>query len=58
MIKLGHYNKAEEVYHILLNKARNNVEKAHFYQQLGYIKEDLGEYEAALNCYEKSVEIK
>ncbi|CAF4685824.1 unnamed protein product, partial [Rotaria socialis] len=58
LIKLGMYNNAEQTYNLLLKHTANDIELAHFYHQLGYIKEDLGEYDHALSCYETSLEIK
>ncbi|CAF2157765.1 unnamed protein product [Rotaria magnacalcarata] len=58
LIKLGMYNNAEHTYDLLLKHATNDIESAHFYHQLGYIKEDLGKYDHALSCYERSLEIK
>jgi tetratricopeptide (TPR) repeat protein len=35
MIKLGHFDKAEELYEILLKQASNKGEKAHLFHYLG-----------------------
>ena len=58
LIKLGDFYAAQETYNTLLERTTNDVEQAHFYHQLGYIKEDLGEYDDSLSFYEKSLEIK
>jgi tetratricopeptide (TPR) repeat protein len=57
MINLGHFNKAEELYEILLKQTSNEGEKAHLFNQLGGIKDDQGKYEEAIGFYEKTLEI-
>ncbi|CAF0999210.1 unnamed protein product [Adineta steineri] len=56
--KMGEFNKAQEVYEILLHQTTNESGKAPFYHQLGLIKYDQGEYQEALTYYEKSLSIK
>jgi tetratricopeptide (TPR) repeat protein len=58
MIKLGQFNKAEELYDILLQQTTDDDEKAHLFHQLGWIKDDQGKYEEAVGFYEKALEIK
>jgi tetratricopeptide (TPR) repeat protein len=57
MIKLGQFNKAEELYDILLKQATNEGEKGHLYHQFGWIKNDQGKYAEAIEFYEKALEI-
>jgi uncharacterized protein HemY len=38
MIKLGHFDKAEELYETLHKEATNEGEKAHLFHQFGWIK--------------------
>jgi tetratricopeptide (TPR) repeat protein len=57
MIKLGQFNKAEELYGILLEQTTNEGEKGHLFNQLGYIKDNQGKYEEAIGFYERSLEI-
>jgi tetratricopeptide (TPR) repeat protein len=57
MMKLGHFDKAEELYEILLKQTTNRGEKGHLFQQLGWIKDNQGEYEEAIEYYEKSLNI-
>jgi tetratricopeptide (TPR) repeat protein len=57
LIKLGHFNKAEELSEILLQKATDEGGKAHFYHIQGYIKNDQGQYAEAIEFYEKSIKI-
>jgi len=57
MIKLGHFNKAEELYEILLKQATSESEKARLFYQLGWTKNGQGKYVEAIEFYEKSLEI-
>jgi tetratricopeptide (TPR) repeat protein len=57
MIKLGQFNKAEELYDILLQQTTDDAEKAHLFHQLGQIKYYQGKYEEAAGFYEKSIKI-
>ncbi len=58
MIKLGHFDKAEELYEILLQQTTNEGEKAHLFHQLGWIKDDQGKHAEAIEFYEKVLEIR
>jgi tetratricopeptide (TPR) repeat protein len=58
LIQLGQFNKAEELYDILLNQTTNDGEKAHLYHMLGMVKRNQGKYEEAVGFYEKSIKIK
>jgi tetratricopeptide (TPR) repeat protein len=58
LIKLGMFVSAEDTYNVLLKQTVTNIEKAHIYHQLGYIKEDLGQFNDALEFYEKSLDLK
>ena len=57
LLKIGQFNKAEELYTALLEQTSDEDEKAHYYNQLGYAKNDQGEYEKAIWYYEKALEI-
>jgi Flp pilus assembly protein TadD len=57
MIKLGQFNKAEELYDILLKQATDEGEKAHLFHQLGGIKDNQGKYAKAAEFYEKAIKI-
>ncbi|CAF3818168.1 unnamed protein product [Adineta steineri] len=57
LIKLGKYDKAEQVYKVLFNLSTDNTEKALLYHQLGLIKRNQGDYNEALLSYEKALEI-
>ena len=57
LIKLGEFDKAKQVYDVLLNQISNDGEKAYIYHMIGTIKTDQGEYEEAIKFYEKSISI-
>ncbi|CAF0964018.1 unnamed protein product [Adineta steineri] len=58
LLKIGQFNKAEELYNVLLEQISDESEKAHYYHQLGYVKNNQGDYEKALWYYEQGLEIK
>jgi tetratricopeptide (TPR) repeat protein len=57
MIKLGRYDKAEELYGILLKQTTDHGEKAHLYHMLGMVNDHQGNYAKALEYNERSLEI-
>ncbi|CAF3482008.1 unnamed protein product, partial [Rotaria socialis] len=57
ILKVGHFDQAEKLYNELRENASNDRERAHIYHQLGCLKHDQGEYQQAVTCYEKSIEI-
>ncbi|CAF1324274.1 unnamed protein product [Adineta steineri] len=57
LLKIGQFNKAEEFYNVLLAQTSDEVVKAFYYNQLGYIKEDQGDYEKAIWYHEQGIEI-
>jgi tetratricopeptide (TPR) repeat protein len=57
MIRLGHFDKAEELYEILLKQTTNEGEKAHLFHQLGCSKDGQGKYVDAIGFSEKTLEI-
>jgi len=57
MIQLGQFNKAEELYEILLNQTTDEGEKTHLFHQLAMVKGNQGKYEEAVGFYEKSIKI-
>jgi tetratricopeptide (TPR) repeat protein len=58
MIKLGQFNKAEELYEILLTQTTSEDKKAYLFYQLGWTKNGQGKYSDAIGFYEKVLEIK
>jgi tetratricopeptide (TPR) repeat protein len=57
LVKMGQSENAQRVYEILLKQKTEEKSKAPIYNQLGYIKDDRGEYQQAIRFYEKSLEI-
>ncbi|CAF1486907.1 unnamed protein product [Adineta steineri] len=58
LLKIGQFNKAEELYKVLLEHTLDEDEKAYYYHQLGYVKNDQGDYKKAIWYYEQGLEIK
>jgi tetratricopeptide (TPR) repeat protein len=57
LLKLNQFNKAEELYNILLEQTSDDSERAHYCHQLGYIKDKQGDYDEAIYYYEKALGI-
>ncbi|CAF0819431.1 unnamed protein product [Adineta steineri] len=55
--KMGQFDKAEDIYQVLLDQTKDEKNKAPFYQQLGSITKDQGKYQEALTFYEQSLAI-
>ncbi|CAF0785941.1 unnamed protein product [Adineta steineri] len=58
LLKISQFNKAEELYNVLLEQTSDESEKAYYYHHLGYVKNDQGDYEKAIWYYEQAVEIR
>ncbi|CAF1450977.1 unnamed protein product [Adineta steineri] len=57
LLKSGQFNKAEELYSVLLEQTSDESEKALYYICLGYVKRNQGDYEKAIWYYEHGLEI-
>jgi tetratricopeptide (TPR) repeat protein len=57
LLKLGEFNKADEVYQMLLEQTTINRDKSVLYNQLGLVKNGLGEYKEAIMCCERALDI-
>ena len=57
LLKMGEPKRAQKVYEILLAQATQENVKAHIYNQLGVIKDDLGEYSEAIQYYKRCLHI-
>ena len=55
--RMGQFDKAEQLYIVLLEQSTNDKERAPIYHQLGWMKDSLGSYNKAIAFYEKSLEI-
>jgi tetratricopeptide (TPR) repeat protein len=58
LIKLSQFDKAEELYNVLLKQTLNQGEKATYYNQLGQIQYGQGNYKKAIEYFRKSLEIR
>jgi tetratricopeptide (TPR) repeat protein len=57
LLKLGEFDKAEQLYSAVLEGTPGDKEQADIYYQLGRIKNRQGDYEKAISFYEKELEI-
>jgi tetratricopeptide (TPR) repeat protein len=57
LLKMRQSEKAQQVYEILLEQETEESAKAPIYNQLGLIKDNLGEYQEAIRFYDKSIKI-
>ncbi|CAF4061114.1 unnamed protein product [Adineta steineri] len=57
LLKIGQFNKAEELYNVLLEQTSNLGEKAIYYHQLGSVHSNQGDYEKAIWYFEQGLEI-
>jgi tetratricopeptide (TPR) repeat protein len=57
LLKLNQFDKAEELYKVLLEQTSDESEKALYYTNLGYVKHHQGDYEKAICNYEQGLEI-
>ncbi|CAF1495236.1 unnamed protein product, partial [Rotaria magnacalcarata] len=57
MLKVGHFDQAEELYNELLKGASDDSDRGHIYHQLGKLKNRQGKYPEAIKFYEKSLKI-
>jgi len=58
LVKLGQFDKAEQVCHIMFGQTMDQGEKADIYNTLGTIKNGQGHYAEAIEYYEKALKIK
>ncbi|CAF0778755.1 unnamed protein product [Adineta steineri] len=57
LVKIGQFNKADELYNVLLKKTSDEDDRAFYYNQLGYVKDAQGDYKKAIWYYEQGLEI-
>ncbi|CAF1186881.1 unnamed protein product [Adineta steineri] len=57
LLKMGQFDKAEDVYQVLLDQATDDENRAPIYIHVGAIKDDQGKYQEALTFYEKLLAI-
>jgi Tfp pilus assembly protein PilF len=57
LLKMSQSDKAQEIYEVMLRQTSDEGEKADIYHQLGFVKDNQGQYEEAITFYEQSLEI-
>ncbi|CAF4587702.1 unnamed protein product, partial [Rotaria socialis] len=57
MLKVGHFDQAEELYNELLKNASTDSDRANIYYMLGILKDQQGKYPEAAKFNKKSLEI-
>ena len=57
LIKMGHFDKAEEIYQTILDETPDEREKGNLFHQLGLIKVGQDKYKEAITYLEKSLSI-
>ncbi|CAF4437395.1 unnamed protein product, partial [Rotaria magnacalcarata] len=57
MLKVGHFDQAEELYNELLKGASDDSDRALIYHMLGHLKGQQGKYPEAVKFYENSLQI-
>ncbi|CAF0903085.1 unnamed protein product [Adineta steineri] len=56
LLKIGQFNKAEELYNVLLEQTSNEGKKALYYNQLGSVHYNQGDYQKAIQYLEQKLE--
>jgi tetratricopeptide (TPR) repeat protein len=57
LVKLGQFDKAQQVFDIMLDETTEQGEKADIYHMLGMVKNSQGKYKEAVEFHEKSIKI-
>ncbi|CAF1055478.1 unnamed protein product [Adineta steineri] len=57
LLKIGQFNKAEKLYNALLEQTSDESETAYYYNQLGFIHSNQGNYGKAIQYYEQGLKI-
>ncbi len=57
LLKMAHPWRSQRVYEILLEQETKESAETPIYHQLGYIKDDLGEYQESIRFLKKPIEI-
>ncbi|CAF1077755.1 unnamed protein product [Adineta steineri] len=58
LLKIGQFNKADELYNVLLEHTSDEAEKAVYYNQLGHVKDGHGDYEKAIYYCQEGLAIR
>ncbi|CAF0778897.1 unnamed protein product [Adineta steineri] len=57
LLKIRQFNKAEELCNVILEQTSNERERAFYYNQLGFVHSNQGDYKRAIYYYEQGLEI-
>ncbi|CAF0714934.1 unnamed protein product [Adineta steineri] len=57
LLKTGHFDKAEELYKVLLEQPSSESGKASYYNNLGGVKKNQGDYDEAIKYYKQGLGI-
>jgi tetratricopeptide (TPR) repeat protein len=57
LLKMGQFDKSQQIYEALLDQTTDESEKAPIYGQIALAKDNQGEYEEAITFYGKTIEI-
>ena len=57
LMKIGHFDKAEDFYMSLLDQTTDEMEKVMSYNQLGLIKQEKGEYRQTISLLQQALDI-
>ncbi|CAF4773829.1 unnamed protein product, partial [Rotaria sp. Silwood2] len=57
LLKIGQFNKGEELYNALLERAAADSDRAYIYHMLGMMKNGQGQYQEAILFHDKALEI-
>ncbi|CAF0765573.1 unnamed protein product [Adineta steineri] len=57
LIKMGQFDKAGDIYHVLLDQTNADADRTPIYHQLGILKRDQGKYQEALTFCDQSLAI-
>ncbi|CAF1224881.1 unnamed protein product [Adineta steineri] len=58
LLATGHFDKAEELYKVLLEQTLNDDDKVHYYNKLGSVKTNQGDYGEAIKYYKQAFKTK
>ena len=58
LVNIAEFDKAQQVYDVILKQTTDEREKGHIYHHVGLIKDDQGKHMEALAYYEKALEIR
>jgi tetratricopeptide (TPR) repeat protein len=57
LLNIGQFDKAEDLFKVLLEETSNEGEKVYYYSHIGYGKHGKGDFKKSISYYEKALEI-